>query len=161
MTDSTLGALVNARVEIDAWRIGILLGYTDFVSLASGIQVHQFNIMAGFALLSSDQVTWRLLAGLDMMVRSSSLAFGPVLGTNLRSMWGGRHFGLDAAFMATLFPFRQIELRAAFVFAFSIIELHLGWRLQVIDATQSGTLATLLTSSPGITGPVASAGLSF
>jgi hypothetical protein len=147
-------------VEVDIWRIGLLASYTNFLSLVTDIQVHQFNIMAGFALFSTDALTWRLMAGLDMMIRNSSMSFGPVVGTNLRTLWA-RFFGIDTALMATLFPYRQIEFRASFVLRLWILELHLGWRLQVIDATLSGNLVTLFTSSPGITGPVASVGLTF
>lgn len=163
VTSDTAGLVGNARAEIDIARIGLLFSYSDFISSLQSfntIQVSQFNIMGGYSLFSSDELTWRVLAGLDIMIRQGSAAFGPVVGTNLRSMFG-RTIGIDGAFMVTLLPFRQFEVRAALVIAWSIFEIHLGWRLQVIDATQSGTLATLFTNSPGINGPVVGLGLTF
>ena len=159
LTSGSGGLMGNARAEIDITRIGILLGYNYFLAAPTGIEVHQLNFMGGFALFSSDLLTWRVLGGLDIMLRGGQTALGLVVGTNLRSMWG--RVGLDAAFMTTLFPFRQFELRAAFVFSWSIFEAHLGWRVQVIDATTSGTFATLFSTSPGINGPVAGIGLTF
>jgi hypothetical protein len=163
VTDATAGAVGNLRAEIDIGRIGLLLGYTNFFSSVpfgfGAIQVHQVNALAGYSFFSSDELTLRVLGGVDVMVRDGVTAVGPAVGSTLRSMWG--RIGLDAAFIMTLAPFRQFELRAAFVIAWSIFEAHLGWRLQVVDATQSGTLATLFSSSPGINGPVAGIGLTF
>jgi hypothetical protein len=149
----------NVRAEADISRIGLLFGYSNFISTTTAIQVHQFNLMGGYAFFSSDELTLRALAGVDIMDRDGTVAVGPVLGTTLRSMW--HRIGIDAAFMITLVPFRQLEARAAFVIQWSIFEAHLGWRLQVVDATMSGNLGTLFTSSPGINGPVAGIGLTF
>ena len=161
--DTGAGVVGNARAEIDIAKIGLLFSYSNFVSTVNAfsntIQVHQFNVMAGYSFFSTDLLTLRALGGLDIMTRDGVTGVGPVLGSTLRSMWGS--IGVDAAFMMTLFPFRQFELRAAFVIAWSIFEAHLGWRVQVIDATQSGTLATLLSTSPGINGPVIGIGLTF
>ena len=155
----TGGLVANVRAEIDITRIGLLLGYSNFYSSTTGIQVHQFNLMGGYSFFSSDELTWRLLGGLDIMMREDTTALGPVIGTTLRSMWS--RIGIDAAFMVTLFPFRQLELRAAFVIQWSVFEAHLGWRLQVVDATQGGNFGTLFSVSPGINGPVAGIGITL
>ena len=159
MSNETAGVVGNIRAEIDIARIDLLLSYSDFISSVNSIQIHQFNAMGGYSFFSSDELTWRVLGGLDVMIRDGTTAFGPVLGTTLRSMWG--RIGVDAAFMATLFPFRQLEVRAAFVIQWLIFEAQLGWRVQVMDATMSGTLATLFTTSPGINGPVVAIGITF
>lgn len=164
ISDNTAGAVGNLRVELDIARISLLGSYSIFnaslPTFFAFIQVHQVNAMAGYAVFSSDMLTFRLLGGVDIMTRDGVTAVGPIIGTNLRSMWGT--FGLDGAFMVTMFPFRQLEARAAIVVRWwSVFEAHLGWRVQVIDATTSGDLGTLFTSSPTVTGPVAGIGLTF
>jgi hypothetical protein len=159
VTNNSAGLVGNARVEFDISRFGFLLGYSNFYSLFSDIQIHQFNLMAGFAFFSSDQVTLRALAGVDIMSRNGITGTGPIFGANLRSMFG--RVGVDAAFMFTVFPFRQLEGRAAFVVRWSIFEAHFGWRVQIIDATQSGTLGTLFTTAPGINGPMIGIGFTL
>ncbi len=159
IASDTGGLVANVRAEIDITRIGLLLGYSNFLSTTTGIQVHQFNLMGGYAFFSSDELTLRALGGLDIMIREGSTALGPVIGTTLRSMWS--RIGIDAAFMVTLFPFRSLELRAAFVIQWSVFEAHLGWRLQVVDATSGGNLGTLFSVSPGINGPVAGIGITL
>lgn len=164
VSDTTSGAVGNLRAEIDIWRISLLGSYSIFSASIPGffgyVQVHQVNAMAGYAFFSSDLLTFRLLGGVDFMTRDGVTAVGPIIGTNLRTMWG--RFGLDGAVMVTLVPFRQVEARAALVLRWwSIFEAHLGWRVQVVDATLSGDLGTLFTSSPTVTGPVAAIGLTF
>ena len=159
IASDTGGLVANVRAEIDITRIGLLLGYSNFYSTTTGIQVHQFNLMGGYAFFSSDELTLRALGGLDLMIREGSTALGPVIGTTLRSMWS--RIGIDAAFMVTLFPFRSLELRAAFVIQWSVFEAHLGWRVQVVDATMGGNLGTLFSVSPGINGPVAGIGITL
>jgi hypothetical protein len=159
VTEASPGLVGSARVEFDITRLGFLLGYSNFWSVSTGIQVHQFNAMAGFSFFSTDQITWRALLGVDVMARDGIVGTGPVIGTNLRSMWG--RVGVDGAVLATLFPFRQLEARAAFVVNWGVLEAHIGWRLQIIDATQSGTIGTLFTSSPAVNGPVVGIGLTL
>ncbi|MFZ5446348.1 MAG: hypothetical protein ACOZQL_40550 [Myxococcota bacterium] len=162
--DASQGVVGTARAEVDIKRLSLLASYSLFAAslaqTASSIQVSQFTVMGGWAFLSSDELTLRALAGVDVMTRENLTATGLIVGANVRSMFG-RAFGIDGALMVTLFPFRQLEARAGFVLAWSIFEAHFGWRVQVVDATQSGTLATLFTSSPGVNGPYVAIGLSL
>ena len=159
LMNSAAGVVGSARGEFDISRFGFLAAYNAFLSTSTNIQVHQFNLMAGWAFFTSDELTLRALAGVDIMTRDTLTAAGPMFGVNVCSMFG--RVGIDGAVLLTVFPFRQLEARAAFVVGWSIFELHLGWRLQIIDATQSGTIETLFTTAPGINGPVVGIGITL
>lgn len=159
VVDTAAGVVGSARAEFDISRFGFLAGYNAFLSTSTNIQIHQFNLMAGWAFFTSDELTLRALAGADIMTRDTVTAFGPMFGVNVRSMFG--RIGVDGAVFFTAFPYRQIEARAAFVVNWSIFEVHLGWRIQVIDATQSGNIGTLFTTAPGINGPVVGIGITL
>lgn len=164
LADTTAGAVGNARLEVDIARVSLLGSYSLFAAtipgLGGSLQVSQVNVMGGYAFFSSDLLTFRALAGVDIMTREGQTAVGPIVGSTLRSMWG--RVGLDGAFMLTLLPYRQLEARATFVVQWwRVFEAHLGWRVQVVDATASGDLGTLFTSSPTISGPVVAVGLTL
>jgi hypothetical protein len=87
------------------------------------------------------------------------VALGPTLGSNFRFM--ANRIGFDAAVFFTPLPFRQLDLRAAFVVGWSIFEFHVGWQLKVVDATSDGSLARLFERSPAVNGPMVGVALSF
>ncbi len=164
LSDTTAGAVGNARLEVDIARVSLLGSYSLFAATVPGfggsLQVSQVNVMGGYAFFSSDMLTFRALAGVDVMTREGQTAVGPIVGSTLRSMWG--RVGLDGAFMLTLLPYRQLEARATFVVQWwSVFEAQLGWRVQVVDATATGDLGTLFTNSPTISGPVVAVGLTL
>jgi hypothetical protein len=160
ITPDVAGYVGAARAELDLSRFAMLINYNNFVTTAfTAAQVHQFSAMAGWGVVSDQAFRFRLLGGLDVMSNDGLTAVGPVIGSNLRFTFG--RMGLDAAAFLTPLPFRQLELRGAFVVAFSIFELHLGWRFQVVDATEGGSFDRLFSVSPAINGPVAGIGIAL
>ncbi len=156
------GLHLNARAEADIGKLALLASYTGFGSDVWGTtdMVGHFMGMGGWSIFSREDITLRVLGGVDVIDTGAMVAVGPVFGSTVRAMFGG--IGLDVAAFFTPFPFRQLEVRAAFVVRWwSIFEAHLGWRYQAIDPTQGNTLGALFTSSPTINGPVIGLGLTF
>ncbi len=153
---------LNVRAEADIGRIPLFVGYTGFfpITLPRGESISHFTAMTGWSFFSSDEVTWRALTGVDVINDGGLVGTGVVFGSTFRAM--ANSVGFDAAVMFTPFPFRQLELRAAFVVQFwRVFELQLGWRYQAIDATQGGDLGTLFNIAPAANGPAIGLGLTF
>lgn len=156
------GTIFDARIEFDAARVSGLIGLTSFCfnvlkdpkdGATCESQTGHYSFMLGWGLLSSDLITLRALAGVDLLVHNQFTALNPIVGLTLRSMFGGNHFGVDLAAFLTPGPFRQFEARGGAVFAYGVGELHLGWRTQLIDAEVGGTFGDLFSIAPIVNGP--------
>lgn len=155
------GFTFNLRAEADIGKIPVFVGYTAFIPGSLSGSLGHFTAMTGWSIFSTDPITWRALAGVDVIDNDGLVGTGVVFGTTFRSMFA-RSVGVDLAAMFTPLPFRQLELRAAMVFQFGrVFELQLGWRYQAIDATQGGDLATLFDIAPAVNGPNVAIGLTF
>lgn len=155
------GLSLNVRAEADIGKLPIFVGYTRFIPDGPSPSLGHFTAMTGWSFFSSDVATLRALVGVDVIDANGLVATGAVFGSTFRSMFA-RSLGFDAAVMFTPFPFRQLEVRAAFVIQFwKVFELQLGWRYQAIDATQSGDLGTLFNIAPAVNGPAVGIGLTF
>lgn len=168
VTRASPGLALDVRAEADLGKFALLAGYTgfgsgNFANTASGGQsfLGHFMGLGGWAIFSREAITWRLLAGLDVINTPQANAVGFAVGTNVRAMVN-EHFGVDSAIFVTPLPYRQFEFRAALVLRWwSIFEAHLGWRYQALEASQAGNVVTLFTTAPSINGPMAALGLTF
>jgi hypothetical protein len=157
------GLTVDVRAEADIGKFALLAGYTGFGSgdvNTNGFLGH-FMGLGGWAIFSREEITWRLLAGVDVINTPEAAAVGFAVGTNVRAMLND-HFGLDSAIFVTPLPYRQFEFRAALVLRWwSIFEAQVGWRFQALEASQAGNVVTLFSTAPSINGPMAALGLTF
>lgn len=157
------GLTVDVRAEADIGKFALMAGYTGFGSAdvnTTGFLGH-FMGLGGWAIFSREEITWRVLAGVDVINTPQAAAVGFAFGSNVRAMLND-HFGIDSAVFVTPLPYRQFEFRAALVLRWwSIFEAQLGWRFQALEASQAGNVVTLFSTAPSINGPMAAVGLTF
>lgn len=157
------GLTLDVRAEADIGKFALLAGYTGFgygdVN-TYGFLGH-FMGLGGFAIFSRDEITWRVLAGVDVINTPEVAAVGFAVGTNVRAMLND-HFGFDSAIFVTPLPYRQFEFRASLVVRWwSIFEAQIGWRFQALEASQTGNIVSLFSTAPSINGPMVAVGLTF
>ena len=169
LLDGSVGLLTDAigftggvRAEFDINRFAIFGAYNRFITSDLNSEVNQFSIMGGYSLMANRIGRFRVLGGLDLISSPSVVALGPVVGLNTRLGLG--FLGFDGAAFLTFYPYRQLEFRAAAVFRFWVLELHAGWRYQVMDAVQpadGGSFGTTFLAAPVVNGPYLAVGLAF
>lgn len=161
ITRASPGVTLDVRAEADIGKFVLLAGYTGFGDPDYQTFIGHFMGLGGWAIFSREEITWRVLGGLDVINLPEVNAVGFAVGTNVRAMFTPS-FGIDSAVFLTPLPFRQFEFRVALVARFwSIFEAHAGWRYQALDATVGGTLGDLFTTAPSINGPMVGLGLAF
>lgn len=157
ITDSFVGYTTSLRAELDIGRVGIGLAFNHFSSPAwVDAEVNELMGLVGYSVYSGSQGRFRFLAGVDIAASSTALQVGPCVGVNTRLGMG--LLGVDAAAMLTPVPFRQLEARVAGVLKLLILEVHVGWRLQMLDASMGGSFATF-SQAPSVNGPYLGVGI--
>jgi hypothetical protein len=161
VTRASPGIALDVRAEADIGKIALFAGYSGFGDSQYTSFIGHFMGMAGWDIFAREEITWRVLAGIDVINTPGVAAVGFVFGSNIRAMFAP-NFGIDSAVFMTPVPFRQFEFRIALVLRWwNIFEAHLGWRYQAIEASQVGSLFTLFSTAPSINGPMVGLGLTF
>ncbi len=142
---------------MDISRVGVELAFNHFYSPGwANSEVNGMTGLLGYSIYSGPKGRFRVLAGADVAITPSVVQVGPTFGVNTRLGMG--LFGLDAAAMVTPLPFRMFEARVAGVLKILILEVHLGWRFQVLDASEGGSFRTFL-QAPSVNGPYVGVGI--
>ena len=139
--------MFGARAELDLWRIGFVgtfdrIGVTPFTIG----DTNSWSALLGYSLVSTEFFRVRGLAGFSALTGANTTTrFAPSLGTTARVLW---HFiGAEGSASFTAGAFRQLDLRAAMILKGGVFELQLGYRARWIDATASGTIGSMFSTS--------------
>ncbi len=151
--------LLGLRGEVDVWRISALLTFdrTGTTPLTIAETRHWTGLL-GSSLVLNKYARVRALGGVSALSTDTTSQFGPSLGTTARIGWS--FLAAEAGVVFTPFGFRQLDARVEAVLKGGVFELHAGYRARFVDASATGTLATLLGSAP-VAGPSIALGVSF
>lgn len=151
--------LLGLRGELDVWRIGALVTFdrtgTTPLTLAD---TRHWTSLLGYSVLHTPFLRVRALGGLSALTTDTTSSFAPALGATARLHW--RFLGLEAAATFNPFGFRQLDARLEAILSGGLFELHVGYRVRLLDASAKGTLETLFASTP-VAGPSIALGVSF
>jgi len=163
VVDAGFGFTGGVRGEFDINRIAIYGAYNRFISADYTLgDAHEFTILGGYSLMANRIGRIRVLGGLDILGTPATITLNPMLGFNTRLGLG--FLGFDAAAFLTVYPARQLDLRAAVVLRFWLLEFHAGWRFEVLDSVSpsaGGSFGNTFLTAPSVNGPFLAIGLAF
>jgi hypothetical protein len=163
VVDAGFGFTGGVRGEFDINRIAIYGAYNRFISADYTLgDAHEFTILGGYSLMANRIGRIRVLGGLDILGTPATITLNPMVGFNTRLGLG--FLGFDAAAFLTVYPARQLDLRAAVVLRFWLLELHAGWRFEVLDSVSpsaGGSFGNTFLTAPSVNGPFLAIGLAF
>lgn len=154
----TLG--INGAFEFERWGFNamaqnIAVAADDGSGGVDNLQ--QVNAHLTFAFLSGTYGRMRIEAGADTIFAPSAVFFGPSLGLS-GVLWIAGPFAFESSVYGTVYPFWQLDWKAALVIGAGPVGFKLGWRTQVLD--DRGTVDGV-THRDVYMGPYAGIGFAF
>ncbi|MFO0593881.1 MAG: hypothetical protein U0228_01215 [Myxococcaceae bacterium] len=156
------GFAINANAAVEGDIFGVnLSGQNIQVKADDGSDatdsLTQLNAHFTVAVLSGELGRLRLEAGGDVIFAPSIITAGLSFGASgIIGIYGPMAF--EGSFYATVYPFTQLDGRAALVFGSGPLGLKVGWRTQLLD---DRGLADGVPHRDIFMGPYAALGLAF
>ncbi len=94
--------------------------------------LQQVNAHLTFAFLTGERGRARLEAGLDVVFAPSAIFLAPTAGLS-GTVWLLGPLAFEASLYGSVYPFWQVDGRAAVVLGLGSVGFKLGWRTQLLD----------------------------